>query len=73
MRPGMSVRLEVIRRSWDDVSLVPRASLELSDDDRAVLHLQGGETIDVVLMGCGAAECALSEGPSPGTQLGRAP
>jgi HlyD family secretion protein len=69
MRPGMSVKVEVVRRRWEGALLAPRSSLNLGRSDPELL-LSDGRRVKVALAGCGAAECALTEGPPAGTFLG---
>ena len=61
MRPGMSVRVEVMGRERKDALLVPRAALDLSGDKPRAL-LAGGGAADVRLGPCGAQECVVESG-----------
>jgi multidrug resistance efflux pump len=70
-RPGMSAKVEVIRRRWEDAPLAPRESLDLEAEPPR-LHLASGEAVAVALLGCSAVDCALSQAPPEGTRLGRA-
>ena len=68
MRPGMSVRAEVEHEPLQDVLLVPRASLEWSDEQPRAL-LADGTTTDVQLGPCSARECVVEGGLDEGAQL----
>lgn len=68
MRPGMSVRVEVTGARVDDSRIAPRAALVFRDD-RVFVRRAGGDLTEVILGPCSATECALVEGPPPGTEL----
>ncbi|HSG41045.1 MAG TPA: efflux RND transporter periplasmic adaptor subunit [Thermoanaerobaculia bacterium] len=68
MRPGMSVRVEVLGRERKNALLVPRAALDLSGDKARAL-LAGGGAADVRLGPCGAQECVVESGLKDGTRL----
>ncbi|HKI06715.1 MAG TPA: efflux RND transporter periplasmic adaptor subunit [Thermoanaerobaculia bacterium] len=68
MRPGMSVRVEVLGIEMKDVLLVPRSALDLSGGKPRVL-LAGGGAAEVRLGPCGALECVVEEGVQAGTRL----
>ena len=59
MRPGLSVRVEVVRNVWKDALLVPRTAMRF-DAGRAVLRLPAGREADVSLLGCGPLSCAVT-------------
>ncbi|HYG64922.1 MAG TPA: efflux RND transporter periplasmic adaptor subunit [Thermoanaerobaculia bacterium] len=67
MRPGMSVRVEVLGRGVKDALLVPRAALDLSGKSPRALLASGGAT-PVRLRLCTATTCAV-EGLQVGTRL----
>jgi multidrug efflux pump subunit AcrA (membrane-fusion protein) len=68
MRPGMSVRVEVLPRPREDVLLVPRAALDWSDEAPRAL-LTDGSSVEVRLGPCNAQECVVEEGLSEGARL----
>ena len=68
MRPGMSVRAEVLGRQRKDVLLVPRAALDFAGNKTRVL-LAGGGSSEVRLGPCGAQECVVESGVKEGTRL----
>ncbi|HEV7783987.1 MAG TPA: efflux RND transporter periplasmic adaptor subunit [Thermoanaerobaculia bacterium] len=73
MRPGMSVRVEVLGAELKDVLLVPRAALDFggtagtAGSPRALLA--SGGTVPVKLGACAALECVVESGLSEGTRL----
>jgi HlyD family secretion protein len=68
MRPGMSVRVEVIRRRVDQALLVPRG-LVRSAGNRATVPLASGRQEPVEIEFCGLQDCAVRTGPPEGTAL----
>ena len=68
MRPGMSVRVEVLGEETKDALLVPRAALDLSADGPRVLLASGGAA-PVRLGPCSADTCVVESGVSAGTRL----
>lgn len=71
MRPGMSVRVEVLGASIEGALLVPREALDLSSSPPRV-RLASGGTREVKLGPCSAFECVAEEGLSEGAVLRRA-
>ena len=67
MRPGMSVRVEVLGPEVKDAVLAPRAGLDFSADPPRAL-LAGGGTAPVRIHSCSPSDCVVS-GVSPGTRL----
>ncbi|HKV06830.1 MAG TPA: efflux RND transporter periplasmic adaptor subunit [Thermoanaerobaculia bacterium] len=67
MRPGMSVRVEVMGPEIKDAVLAPRAGLDLTAEPPQAL-LAGGGTAPVRIRSCSASECVVS-GVEPGTRL----
>lgn len=68
MRPGMSVRVEVLGPEVKDALLVPRAALDLAAGKPRAL-LAGGGAADVKLGPCGPTECVVEAGLEDGTRL----
>jgi multidrug resistance efflux pump len=68
MRPGMSVRVEVLGREIRDALLAPRAALDLTGPAPR-LRLADGGAAPVRLGPCSASECVLEQGPPAGTRL----
>lgn len=67
MRPGMSVRVEVLGPEIRGL-IVPRAALDLSREPARV-RLAGGRTAEVRLGPCGAVECVAEGGVEEGTRV----
>ena len=65
MRPGMSVKVEVVTAVRDDELLVPRRALEFSDDEVFAV-LESGDRQRIELGSCGAHECAVRSGLAEG-------
>lgn len=68
MRPGMSVRVEVMGPEVKDALLVPRAALDVSAGGPRALLASGGAA-PVKLGACGALECVVQSGLAEGTRL----
>jgi HlyD family secretion protein len=68
MRPGMSVRVQVKGASVTDSRIAPRAALVFREG-RVFVRRADGDLTEVMLGPCSATECALVEGPPPGTEL----
>ncbi len=60
MRPGMSVKVEVMRNRWTDVRIVPRQTLT-SESDHYLVSLPGGGSEEVMILGCDAVDCAVDD------------
>jgi multidrug resistance efflux pump len=68
MRPGMSVRVEVLGPEKKNALLVPRMALDFSGGKTRALLASGG-VADVRLGPCGAEECVVESGLQEGTRL----
>jgi RND family efflux transporter MFP subunit len=68
MRPGMSVRVEVLGEETKDALLVPRAALDFAAGGPRVLLASGGAA-PVRLGPCSADQCVVESGVSEGTRL----
>lgn len=68
MRPGMSVRVEVLGPEKKDALLVPRAALDFSGGKTRALLASGGAA-DVRLGPCGPEKCVVEAGLQEGTRL----
>jgi multidrug efflux pump subunit AcrA (membrane-fusion protein) len=71
MRPGMSVRVEVMSPEIRDALLVPRSALDFGKDGKAGARalLAGGGASPVRLGACSATECVVESGLAAGTRL----
>jgi HlyD family secretion protein len=67
MRPGMSVKVEVLGPEVKDAVLAPRAGLDLAGPPRA--RLAAGGSVPVRLGTCDATACVVLSGLGPGTRL----
>jgi hypothetical protein len=68
MRPGMSVKVEVVTASRDDELLVPRAALEFDEVDVFAV-MEDGERRRIELGPCSAHECSVVSGLSEGDRV----
>jgi HlyD family secretion protein len=68
LSPGMSIRAEVVRRSWERVLSVPRAAVE-QEEETSWVRLHGGDRAEVELEACLATECLLAEGLEEGARV----
>jgi multidrug resistance efflux pump len=68
MRPGMSVRVEVLGSPVRNALLAPRAALDLTASPPRA-RLAGGGTAEVHLGPCNAAECVVETGLREGEAL----
>ena len=70
MRPGMSVKAEILAPPAEDGLIAPRSALDLSSDPPRA-RLAGGRMAEVRLGPCNALDCLIQEGLSEGTVLRR--
>ncbi|MCH9684022.1 MAG: efflux RND transporter periplasmic adaptor subunit [Deltaproteobacteria bacterium] len=68
MRPGLSVKAEVITARHEDVVMVPRLALDTSHDP-AQVELASGKVLEVELGACNAQDCEVLAGVEPGAEL----
>lgn len=68
MRPGLSVRVEVIRREWAKTLVVPRGAVRF-EGERALAARAGGSDAEVRVAGCGPVACALESGLAEGDHV----
>lgn len=69
MRPGMSVRVEVIRRSWDRALTVPRTAV-LRRDGRAFVTKAGlSRPVEVRVAACTPTDCIIESGLAEGDRV----
>lgn len=72
LRPGLSVKADVLVARHEDALLAPRAALDTSTEP-ARAWLRSGEAVDVELGACDAQRCVVLAGLSEGDALGRGP
>jgi HlyD family secretion protein len=68
MRPGLSVRVEVVRGRWPRALAVPRAAV-LFEKDSAVVRRAGGAEAKVRLASCTPLECVVESGLAEGDRV----
>ena len=68
MRPGMSVRVEILGLEVRNALLVPRVALDFTAERPRVI-LAGGATREVRLGPCDASFCVVEQGLEEGTRL----
>jgi HlyD family secretion protein len=68
MRPGMSVRIEVVRRRVEDALLVPRVALR-AVPGKAEVRTSGGQAQTVEVEWCTELACVVRGGVLEGTKL----
>jgi HlyD family secretion protein len=67
MRPGLSVRIEVVRRVWAKALSVPRGAVRFERDGPVVRR--GGSRAKVKLASCTPTECVVESGLSEGDRV----
>jgi HlyD family secretion protein len=68
MRPGLSVRVEVVRGSWDKALSVPRGAVRF-EKDGPVVRRAGGAEAKVRLAACTPVECVVESGLAEGDRV----
>ncbi len=68
MRPGLSARVEVVRNTFKDALVTPRASVSWIDAQARVAR-PGGSFTYVTLSACLALECVVESGLSEGDRV----
>jgi hypothetical protein len=68
MRPGLSVRVEVVRASWAGALSVPRGAVRF-EKDGPVVRRHGGGTVKVKLITCTPLECVVESGLAEGERV----
>jgi HlyD family secretion protein len=68
MRPGLSVRVEVVRGSWPDPLSVPRGAVRF-DEKGPVVRRTGGGVTKVKVTACTPVECVLESGLEEGDRV----
>jgi RND family efflux transporter MFP subunit len=69
MRPGMSVRLEVVRRSWDRALLVPRQAVHRDGERMLVTKPGAAAPIAVSVAACTPIDCVVTSGLEEGDRV----
>ena len=68
MRPGLSVRVEVVRGAWDKALSVPRGAVRFEKEGPVVRRASGGEA-KVRLTACTPVECVVESGLAEGDRV----
>jgi len=68
MRPGLSVRVEVVRESWPKALSVSRGAIRF-EKDGPVVRRGGGATTKVKLAACTPLECVVESGLAEGDRV----
>jgi HlyD family secretion protein len=68
MRPGLSVRVEVVRGSWQKALSVPRGAVRF-EKDGPVVRRANGESAKIRLAACTPIECVLESGMDEGERV----
>lgn len=69
MRPGLSVRLEVVRRSWATALTIPRQAVRFEKDAAVVVRRGRTGSTPVRLAGCTPLECVVESGLAEGDDV----
>ena len=69
MRPGMSVRAEVVRQTWERALTVPRQAVRREAGKTFILRPGDGERSDVALAVCTPTDCIVTSGLSEGDRV----
>jgi len=68
MRPGLSVRVEVVRGTWEGALAVPRGAVRFDGEGPVVRRAGGGEA-KVRLTACTPVECVVESGLAEGDRV----
>ncbi|MFI5184732.1 MAG: efflux RND transporter periplasmic adaptor subunit [Vicinamibacteria bacterium] len=69
MRPGMSVRVEVIRKRWNKALLVPRAAVRTDKEGTFVKSQRFSSRTPVRIAACLAVDCVVDSGLGEGDRV----
>lgn len=70
MRPGLSVRVEVVRAAWAQAVAVPRKAIRFDKGGQAVVMRKGlAGTSSVRVAACTAVECVVESGLAEGDRV----
>jgi multidrug efflux pump subunit AcrA (membrane-fusion protein) len=68
MRPGLSVRVEVVRGVFKDALVVPRGAVRF-EKDGPLVRRGSGDTVPVTLATCTPVECVVESGLEEGERV----
>jgi multidrug resistance efflux pump len=69
MRPGLSVRLEVVRRSWPSAITIPRHAVQFKGETALVVRKGQAGATPVRLGGCTPLDCVVESGLAEGDDV----
>jgi multidrug resistance efflux pump len=69
MRPGLSVRVEVVRAAWPQALAVPRKAVRFDKGQAVVMRKGLAGTSAVRVAGCTAVECVVESGLAEGDRV----
>ncbi len=69
MRPGLSVRVDVVRGVWPKTLLVPRSAVRFDGDKAMVVRSGRSGSAEVRLAGCSPVTCAVEAGLAEGDRV----
>jgi multidrug resistance efflux pump len=71
MRPGLSVRVEVVRGSWEDALVVPRGAVRIEGGGAVARRAGRGDPVPVTLTACTPLDCVVEKGLEEGDRVSR--
>jgi multidrug efflux pump subunit AcrA (membrane-fusion protein) len=69
MRPGLSVRVEVVRGAWPKALVVPRQAVRFDKEKASVLKKGLGGSNAVTVTACTAVDCVVESGLAEGDRV----
>lgn len=69
MRPGMSARIEVVRRAWPSALTVPRQAIRNTGGKTFVARTGSSDPIEVRLAACTPTDCVVESGLEEGDRV----
>jgi HlyD family secretion protein len=69
MRPGLSVRVDVVRQAWPSALVVPRHAVLFGTEGAVVVRQGQSKTTPVRLAGCTPLDCVVESGLDEGDDV----
>ena len=69
MRPGLSVRIEVVRNAWASALTVPRQAVRYDKDGTTVVRKGEAKAVPIRLAGCTPLDCVVESGLAEGDDV----
>jgi len=69
MRPGLSVRVEVLRAAWPQSLVVPRQALRFEGEQPVVMQKGSAAPSQVKVAGCTPVDCVVESGLKEGDRV----